>query len=264
LEIGRKSLEPVFEFARQCRRDRVPFFVWYAPMMPHQPHDPPDALLRRHAGTTTSLHVEKYWAMVEWFDATCGKLLAFLDREGAATNTVVVYVTDNGWIQDPNQPRFAVRSKQSPYDTGLRTPILLRWPGQIQARRSPELAMSIDLAPTLLRLAGLDPTPEMPGVDLLDARRVAGRTRLFGECFTHNAVDIQQPASNLRWRWVIESDWKLIVPAPQNQAGEDVQLFRLGLDPQEMRNLAARETSRVNRMRGRLDAWWDGRVLEQP
>jgi hypothetical protein len=57
--------------------------------------------------------------MCEWFDETCGQLLAFLEREGLAENTIVTYLSDNGWIQDPESKKFAPRSKQSPYDGGL-------------------------------------------------------------------------------------------------------------------------------------------------
>ena len=69
--------------------------------------------------------------MIEWFDETCGALLGLLDREGLAENTIVLYVADNGWAQDPDGPGF-VRSKRSPYDAGLRTPILVRWPGRVE------------------------------------------------------------------------------------------------------------------------------------
>ena len=48
-----------------------------------------------------------------------------------AENTVIVFLTDNGWIQDPDKPRFAARSKQSPYEGGVRTPILVRWPAKL-------------------------------------------------------------------------------------------------------------------------------------
>ena len=60
---------------------RSRFIVWYAPMMPHQPHNPPDRLLAKYRGKTPSLHVAKYWAMCEWFDETVGELLAKLKAE---------------------------------------------------------------------------------------------------------------------------------------------------------------------------------------
>ena len=44
--------------------------------------------------------IAKYYAMCEWFDETCGQLLDYLDVQGVRDNTLVVYVTDNGWIQN--------------------------------------------------------------------------------------------------------------------------------------------------------------------
>jgi uncharacterized sulfatase len=258
LDIGRKTLEPIYDFISTAQKASKPFFVWYAPMMPHDPHTPPERLLAKYRDKTPSLAVAKYWAMVEWFDETCGELLAHLEKQGIAENTLVAYVTDNGWITNPDTGRFAPKSKQSPYDGGLRTPILLRWPGRLAPQKSPHLASSLDLAPTLLAAAGLKPAPAMPGLNLLDEKAVAGRRSLFGECFTHNAVDLHKPAANLRWRWVIEGDWKLIVPSPQHEKGVP-ELYQLADDPHERKDLAAAEGERLRRMRAQLDAWWPGR-----
>jgi uncharacterized sulfatase len=256
LNIGRKTLTPVTGFMDQAQRDGKPWLVWYAPMMPHDPHTPPERLLAKYRGLTNSLPVAKYWAMVEWFDETCGQLLDHLERTGAATNTVVAYVTDNGWITDPVTGRFAARSKQSPYDGGLRTPILLRWPGKIAPGRREQPVSSLDLMPTLLRVAGAAPPAGLPGLDLLDAAAVAQRDAVFGECFTHDAVDLDRPASGLRWRWLVSDGWKLIVPHASNEPAGQPELYRLATDPFEATDLAAREPAQVQRLRARLDRWW--------
>lgn len=124
LKIGRQGLQPVYDFLDQ--RDGKPFFLWYAPIMPHSPHNPPERLLKKYVGKTDSLHVAKYWAMCEWWDETVGELLAHLEEKKLAENTIVVYLADNGWLQLTDSPRFAPRSKRSPYEGGIRTPILVR------------------------------------------------------------------------------------------------------------------------------------------
>ena len=98
-------------------------------MMPHSPHNPPQRLLDKYRHKVPTLETAKYWAMCEWFDETCGQLLDSLESRKLTNNTIVVFLADNGWIQDPGADRYAPRSKQSPYDGGLRTPILVRWPG---------------------------------------------------------------------------------------------------------------------------------------
>jgi len=256
LTIGRDTMQPIWEFIDDALRDQRPFFLWYAPFLPHSPHNPPERLLEKYRSTTPSLHVARYWAMVEWFDETCGQLLAFLDERNITDQTIVVYVTDNGWLQDPDSPRYAPRSKQSQYDGGLRTPIMVRWPARVPPADSPHLASSIDLAPTVLHAAGLPVPPEMQGINLLDAEVVANRQSLFGEIFTHDSQDLDSPAASLRWRWIINRHSKLIVPHPANEPDAPVELYDLAADPDESTNLAPTQPDRVSALRQQLDLWW--------
>jgi len=258
LDIGRKTMQPIYDFIKTARKDDKPFFVWYAPMMPHSPHNPPERLLEKYKGKTPSIHVARYWAMVEWFDETVGDLLEFLEKEGFSKDTIVVYVTDNGWIQKPDDPGYGAKSKQSPYDGGLRTPIMIRWLDRVKPSRSEAMAMSIDLMPTLLAAIGIKAPENLPGINLLSQRAIARRRGIFGECFTHNAVDLNQPLANLRWRWAIEGDWKLIVPAPQNEPDGTLELYDLANDPLEEKNVAATNPEVIKRLKSRLDGWWSG------
>jgi len=84
--------------------------------------------------------VAKYYAMCEWFDETCGELIAKLDEEGLRENTVILYICDNGWAAKSTNPSdwqgtvfkgYAMRSKASPYENCTRTPILVSWPSTI-------------------------------------------------------------------------------------------------------------------------------------
>ncbi len=256
LEIGRQTMQPIYDFIDMARQQNKPFFVWYAPMMPHEPHTPPERLLMKYQDKTPSPSVARYWAMIEWFDETVGELLDHLDKHGLADNTIVVYLADNGWIQNPDGPRYASKSKQSQYEGGLRTPIVVRWPAHVRPTMSNELAMSIDLMPTLLTAMGQPLTEATQGINLLDEQAVKDRTAIYGECFTHNAVDLHDPAANLRWRWIIEGNWKLIVPHAKNEPNASLELYDLASDPLENTNLAAANPDRVTRLRARLDSWW--------
>jgi uncharacterized sulfatase len=176
-----------------------------------------------------------------------------------ADNTIVVYVTDNGWIQKLDASSYAPKSKQSPYDGGLRTPIMIRWPAKVKARMSDSLAMSIDLMPTLLTSVGRTPTKEMQGINLLEAQAVRSRNAIQGECFTQNSMDLHKPAASLRWRWIIEGDWKLIVPDAVNEPKKVIELYNLASDRLEEKNLADAEQARVAALRTKLDTWWPGK-----
>jgi uncharacterized sulfatase len=119
-----------------------------------------------------------------------------------------------------------------------------------------DLAISIDIVPTLLKAAGLQPTAAMQGVDLLDDAAVKARHTIFGECFTHNAIDLNQPAANLRWRWVVNGYDKLIVPHKANQPDDPVELYDLKADPNEEKNVAADHPEKVKELSAKLDGWW--------
>lgn len=255
LVIGRETMEPIEAFIREAKEQDRPFFVWYAPFLPHTPHNPPDRLLERYKGIAPSLTIARYWAMIEWFDETCGALLDLIDDEGLAENTIILYVSDNGWTQDPDGPGF-VRSKRSPYDTGLRTPIMVRWPGKVEPGSSDALAGSIDLAPTILKAAGLEPTQEMQGIDLLDPEAVAARRSMFGANYEHTAIVLDHPAANLRERWMVEGPWKLIVPTGLSDL-EAPELYHLDADPGEHVDLIDAQPDRAGRLLRELDGWWD-------
>jgi uncharacterized sulfatase len=258
LQIGRTTMKPVVDFIDEAAAAKKPFFLWYAPMMPHSPHNPPARLVEPYRAKAPSLEIAKYWAMCTWFDETCGQLLAHLDDRNLSENTLVIFLADNGWIQDAEADRYAPRSKQSQYEGGLRTPILVRWPGKVRAARSDRLVSSIDLAPTILAAAGVNATAEMQGLNLLDESALAHRAAIFGEIFTHNAVDIDRPATSLRYRWAIADNWKLIVPAARNSPDTPVELYNLSTDPSEAHNLAASEPGQTARLQKLLNDWWNG------
>lgn len=255
LDIGRKTMAPIFEFIQEAKQQQKPFFVWYAPMLPHTPHNPPERWLAQFKDKCPSLATAKYWANIAWFDETCGQLLDHLDQQGLRDNTIVVYLADNGWEQDPITGAVA-RSKRTQYDLGHRTPILIRWPGRAAPGMSATRVSSIDLAPTILKAVGLPVPQEMTGVDLLDPKAVAARKYVFGETFSHDAVDLEDPASSLQYRWVTDGPWRLIVGVGKN-AGS-VELYQVENDPRELKDLAAQEPQRVREMAAALDAWWPG------
>ena len=154
---------------------------------------------------------------------------------------------------------------------------MLRQPGTIQPRTSDALASVIDILPTVLAVCGVEPPAGLPGVNLLDAESVAARRQVFGECFTHKVVDLDDPAKSLLWRWTVRDRWKLIVPGTAGAGGAlpaeeakrvdahsraryergQVELFDVVADPDETTNVAAAHPDVVADLRTSLDAWWN-------
>lgn len=257
LSIGRQGLKPIFEFIRGAREESKPFFVYYAPFMPHTPHNPPERLLDKYMGETPHAAIARYWAMCEWLDETVGQLLEHLEVNGLIEDTIVVYLADNGWINRNDGGSFAPRSKRSPYEGGVRTPILIRWPGRVEPKLdSRHLASSVDIAPTLLASAGLKRTSDMQGINLLDLSAVASRRAIFGEIFEHDAQHMTDPVASLRFRWIIAGSWKLIVPHAAREPDARIELFDLAADPHESRNIADQKPGVVAGLSKKLDEWW--------
>ncbi|MEZ5351099.1 MAG: sulfatase-like hydrolase/transferase [Bryobacteraceae bacterium] len=268
LKIGRETMQPVFDFIDKS--EGKPFFLWYAPFLPHTPHNPPERILAHYRTLGLPIEIAKYYAMVEWLDETVGQLMGHLEEKGLAKNTVVAYLADNGWTQKSDGvPFWESRSKLSPYEDGLRTPILLWGPGIRAERDDRSLASSVDLATTLLPIAGMKPLPEMPGIDLTKRRARSRRHAIYGALFAHTAVDIRSPEANLKYRWMIEDRYKLIVPYAGNAEVEfwpgrpkvswslpEAELFDVVADPAETRNLAAEKPDTVRQLRRTLDRWW--------
>ncbi|RLS40535.1 MAG: sulfatase [Planctomycetota bacterium] len=263
LEIGRTTLEPIIRFLDEAQAGGKPFFIWYAPMLPHQPHNPPERLLAKYRDKTPSIHLAKYWAMCEWFDESVGQLQSQLEKRGMTNNTLVAHLSDNGWIQDPDKPRFMPDSKQSQYDTGLRTPILLHQPGTLRPARLETPVSSLDLTTTLLLAAGIQPPVSMAGINLLADPVVKNRGPVFGECFQHDAADLERPAASLTYRFMVDGPLKLVVPNPATVQAEKKpgrglgkELYDLAADPLEEKNLLATRAEDAARLEKKLDAWW--------
>lgn len=268
LKIGREGMAPVAEFIDHAVEEKKPFFVWYAPFLPHTPHNPPERILNKYRSDDRPITIAKYYAMCDWFDETCGELLGMIDDKGLRDNTLVVYVTDNGWIQDPKKNGYAPRSKQTPYEGGIRTPIMYRWPAKIPAGERSELTSSIDIVPTILAATGAETPEGLPGLNLLpslESGTPIARDRIFGESFAHDIADIENPEASLLFRWCIEGKWKLLLTydgevnryqSTHPRTEQRPQLFDLLEDPSEETNLAGENPQVVARLAKAIDDWY--------
>lgn len=275
LKIGRETMKPIFDFIEDC--GEKPFFVWYAPYLPHQPHDAPKKYFDKYTSNNNiPAHRIPYYASISQFDDTVGKLIQFVEKKGLAKRTLFVFVVDNGWEPDtrpeknrPKEFRHTTRSKRSPFEPGLRTPILLRWDNRIKPATHRELVSSIDLMPTVLTACGCDPgAKKLPGVNLLPS--ALGKARLdkeravFGEIYPGDATSLGHPARDLAYRWIRKGDLKLITThakrgkKPWGGYLTRDALFHLGNDPDESTNLIGKSEHRkkVAELKKQLNEWW--------
>ena len=268
LKIGRNGMEPVMKFVDMAVEKKKPFFLWYAPFLPHTPHNPPKRLLDKYTKEGRPKTIATYYAMCDWFDETCGQLIGHLEKKKIRDNTLIVYVTDNGWIQNPKSRGYAPRSKQTPYEGGIRTPIMFSWPAKMKAAERKELVSSIDLVPTMLAAAGARIPNDLPGMNLmanLKSGDAIKRKQIFGESFAHDIADIEKPEASLLFRWCIEDKWKLLLTydgevnrykSTHPRTEKRPQLFDLIKDPHEKENVAAANPKVVARLAKAIEGWY--------
>jgi arylsulfatase A-like enzyme len=178
-----------------------------------------------------------YYAMVSLVDDEVGRILAALEAEGLADNTIVVFTSDHGEMLGDHQ---LMLKGPMMYDCAVRVPLLIRWPARLPAgERRTDLVQWIDLAPTLLDAAGLPPLPRGQGMSLLPLARgdEAAPTRGWALCEYRNSghpYDVAVHTTMLR-----VDHWKLVVyhGSPATQRDRTGELYDLTADPDELENL---------------------------
>jgi len=264
-----------------------PFFVWWAPMLPHLPHDPGPELLGHFdpaeievppwipaadAAAYRAAEVRSL-AMVLRLDRGVAQLVAKLGQLGQLERTLFVFVIDNGWAN-------GLPSKGSPYEKGVRTPIVVSGPGVARGEFPGHLASYLDILPTILDYAGGVAPSDCEGRSLrpvIEGRAPDWRETLFGAAFLAEASEAGRPEEDLVALWARTARWKLVVwardvapgeagalglrhvlaPGPVRTRGQ-LELFDLEHDPYERVDLSddpaqARRLGRLNRA---LTQWW--------
>jgi arylsulfatase A-like enzyme len=214
------AMKPIADFMDHAVEEDKPFFIWYAPFLPHTPHNPPKRLLDKYTKEGRPMDVAKYYAMCEWFDETCGELVKLVDDRELTENTVFLYICDNGWAarstndDDPNQKLwkgFAMKSKGSPFENGIRTPMMVSWPGKVEPRKDQNMASAIDLFPTVCSIVGIDEPEDLPGINLLDPAARTYRKTIFGVTHAIHNMTPGNPDGTLQYLWAINGDDKVIL-----------------------------------------------------
>lgn len=173
-----------------------PFFMWANFSDPHHPWnasaefrpDPAKLKLPPHWLDLPGVReqVADYCAEVNRLDSSIAKVLAVLEKRQLLDSTVIVFAGDNG--------AALPHGKGSLYDPGSNVPMVVRWPGHVQAgSESRELISGEDLAPTLLAIAGVQPDPRMSGVSflpLLTGAQHAPRKHVFIERGPHGSAPV--------------------------------------------------------------------------
>lgn len=175
--------------------------------------------------------VKGYYRLVSGIDVVVGRLRTALAESGEAARTALVFTGDNGFYLG----EFGLAGKWYAHEASIRVPLVIhdpRLPEAQRDRRVSSLALNIDVAPTILELAGLAPEPAMQGKSLMPLVKGDGvewRTAfLYEHLFEHPRIPRSEAVRTERWKYVRYID----VEPPHEE------LYDLEADPQELRNLA--------------------------
>ncbi len=236
------------------RQTGKPFFAYVTPNAPHGPYViPGEEWAGPYRGRGLSTNAVNYYAMIAHFDAALGRLLAQLDTWGLTTNTLVIFLTDNGHSEGGLYNAGMRGMKGTPYEGGTRVPSFWRLPGRIPAgTECAALTAHVDVFATFAGLAGVDLSPYAKQVEgrsllpLLANPAAAWPDRLL---VTHNGRWEAGEAAEARYRTcaIRETRFKLV---------NGVELYDLHADPGERRDVSTVHPQVVARLRRAYDAWW--------
>jgi uncharacterized sulfatase len=223
-----------------------PWFAFAAHFSPHTKLEAPEALIAKHVargfkrsandeGSSTERPIANYLAMLEHLDNEVGRLLAKLDELKLSDNTLVIFTSDNGGLSRVTNNAPLREGKGSPYEGGIRVPLIVRWPGKVKPSSECEVPVhTVDFYPTFIKVASAkvvsakvvsalaesekpdassakprsEPAATLDGESLLPLLTQTGplqRPALFWHMPTYTTNYGRTPCAVIR-----EGDWKLI------------------------------------------------------
>jgi arylsulfatase A len=221
-------------------KDR-PFFFYLAHSMPHVPL----YVSEKFRGKS-----EKglYGDVIMEIDWSVGEIMRTLDRFGLTDKTLVIFTTDNGpWLSYGEHAGSAGplrEGKGTCWEGGTRVPCIMRWPGQIPAgTKSAEMLMTIDLFPTLAKLAGAPlPAHRIDGLDVwpLLAGTAGAKNPHEGYAFYYQQNELQGVTSgDGRWKLQLPHTYRTLAGRPGGTGGVPVQYEQRKIDQPQLFDLAA-------------------------
>jgi arylsulfatase A-like enzyme len=236
---GNASFDPTEEWSDDYGRlddeQRAAWDAHYRPINEAFRDDPPakDAL----AEWKYQRYLEDYLGTVAAVDENVGRMLDYLDENGLAENTIVIYTSDQGFYLGEH----GWYDKRFMYEESLRMPLVMRYPARVGAgKRVDELVLNLDFAPSLLDFAGVTVPHAMQGRSLLPlvASDATGPSD-WRDAIYYRYYEFPHGWHNVRPHYGVRTDrYKLI----HFEADLDVwELYDLESDPHELRNLYGNE-----------------------
>jgi len=238
----------------ESNHDR-PFFLYLSHYAVHTPIQAKQGIIEKYSRKlkrNVPQNNAGYAAMIESVDDSVGRITAKLEELNLSNRTVVFFSSDNGALSEISSNRPLRQGKGSPYEGGVRVPLVVRWPGVVPPSgvcNTP--VIGVDVYPSMLEMAGLDSetsNPALDGVSLVPELLQAGALKprsLFWH-YPHYHIGGASPYGAVR-----HDDFKLI----EFFESDRVELYNLREDIGEQSDLSKRQPETVRRLREKLARW---------
>ncbi len=222
-----------------------PFYLMMSHYAVHAPWEKDERFYQKYKDRGLSDFDAALASMVEGMDKSLGDILQQVQQLGIERNTIIIFMSDNG---SPSQcpPNLPLRAhKISPYEGGIRVPMLVKWPGVVAGGTvKPDPLIIEDLFPTILNMAGISRFSQIGGTidgksltPLMRGKQYKGSERAFFWHFPHNYGF--EPYSVIR-----KGDWKLVYWYKSSK----LELYNIPNDISEASDLAAANPDIVKRL----------------
>ncbi len=253
-----KLTEYAVDFLRTTKKEK-PFFLYMCYSAPHvfivPRGDKVSKYLRKYEKFEGKYN-PYYGAMLESMDDGVGQIMAELERQGIADNTLIVFTSDNGGVGLPELGPIPTSAgvlrkwKGHTFEGGSRVPTLISWPHQIAAGSvSQQYITNTDYTPTFLELLGekkVDLPDAMSFYPVLkDAKATMDRGAIFWH-YPHFSNQMGRPSGAVRM-----GDWKLVKSYETNES----ELFNLKEDLSETTDLSKKFPAKAKELLSKLDQW---------
>jgi arylsulfatase B len=222
-----------------------PWLLYLAFNAPHSPYQAKAEDLRKYSDLKQPER-RTYAAMVDCMDQAIGRVLGAVESRADATNTLILFFSDNGGIPKAGSSNAPWRgAKLTVYEGGTRVCAAIRWPaaGLSGGGRFDARVGYIDVLPTLLAAAGVTPPDDLDGLNVLPA--LLGKSKVPERpwfSYIHQSGQAHGSVHEGKWKLVAHGDFF----AEKSEA--ELELYDLEADPAEKTNLAARDPDRVARL----------------
>lgn len=219
MDLARVTNQPAYDFLAETKGK--PFFMWFAPSLPHYPFDAPEKYYKLYKDKEMSESAKQYYANCTWFDDAWGEMVAHLKENELYENTLIVYVNDNGWEQEPDQEFWddpmrshngGDKGKGSIYDMSFRSPIIFAWANEIEkGLRKEALIHSADIPATILDYVGIEIPEDYYGQSfrpVIEGSKESLRDFVLGNVITTRSKDPQNVmGDHVEGYWIREGKW---------------------------------------------------------